>query len=65
MLVVSISLGNLSILVREYDCLEYSNKEGPSLKRETGIKCMRKNIFKKGNKMVCTGYKMCRRVKMN
>lgn len=45
MLVVYISLGNLLIIVREHDCLEYSNKEGPSLKRATGIKYMRKSIF--------------------
>ena len=45
MLVVYISFWNLSIILREYDCLEYSNKEGPSLKRATGIKCMRKSIF--------------------
>lgn len=32
MLVVYISFGNLSIIVRENNCLEYSNKEGPSLK---------------------------------
>lgn len=45
MLVIYISFGNLSIIVREYDCLEYSNKEGPSLKRAIGIKCMGKSIF--------------------
>lgn len=45
MLVVYISLGNLLIIVREHDCLEYSNKEEPSLKRAIGIKCMRKSIF--------------------
>lgn len=65
MLVVYISLGNLLIIVREHDSLEYSNKEGPSLKRATGIKYMRKSIFLKGKKMVCTCYKMCGRVKMN
>lgn len=64
-LVVSISLGNLFIIARKYDWNIVIFLEGSSLKREIGIKCIRKSLFKRRSKMVCRGYKMCGRVKMN